>query len=121
MIKVSIKTDREQPLYMISVVSELLGVHPQTLRTYEREGFVQPTRVGGQRLYSEADVEKLALILKLTRELGVNRASVDIILRMRRRLECLQSEVENMMQHLEAGMRTTYEEKIRRIFLDEEE
>jgi MerR family transcriptional regulator/heat shock protein HspR len=113
--------DKEKPLYMISVVSEMLSVHPQTLRIYEREGFVSPRRSGGQRLYSEADVERLAVILNLTRELGVNRAGVDIILRMKKRLECLQQEMAEMMGHLEYDLKRDFEDKIKRIFSEETE
>jgi MerR family transcriptional regulator/heat shock protein HspR len=106
--------DKDRPLYMISVVSRMLHVHPQTLRIYEREGFISPRRMGGQRLYSEADVERLGLILELTRDLGVNRAGVDIILRMRRRLEGLQSEVEEMLQAMEDDMRLEFRERMKR-------
>lgn len=113
--------DKNQPLYMISVVSRMLKVHPQTLRMYEREGLVMPGRAGGQRLYSEADVERLGLILSLTRDLGVNKAGVDIILRMRNRLEALQREVHEMMQFLEDDMRDSFEDKIRRVFMEGEE
>ncbi len=113
--------NKERPLYMIGVVSRMLGVHPQTLRLYEKEGFVRPKRIGGQRLYSEADVERLHLILELTRDLGVNRAGVEIILRMRHRLESLQSEVEEMLTIMEEDMRLEFREKIRRIFFEEEE
>jgi MerR family transcriptional regulator/heat shock protein HspR len=113
--------DKDRPLYMISVVSRILHVHPQTLRMYEREGFVCPRRMGGQRLYSESDVERLGLILELTRDLGVNRAGVDIILRMRHRLESLQSEVEQMLDEIEAERRLEFREKIRKIFFEEEE
>ena len=112
-------TDKDQPLYMISVVSRMLRVHPQTLRVYEKEGLVAPSRSRGQRLYSEADVERLRLIVELTRGMGVNRAGVDIILRMRQRLECLQTEIEEMMQFLEEGRRHGFEEKIRKIFIEE--
>ena len=67
--------ERKQRLYMISVVSEMLGIHPQTLRIYEREGFIKPLRSGGNtRLYSEDDVERLEMVLRLTRDLGVNLA-----------------------------------------------
>lgn len=112
--------NRERPLYMISVVSEMLHVHPQTLRMYEREGFVKPRRVGRQRLYSEADVERLNIVINLTKDLGVNRAGVDIILRMRHRLSALQSEIEEMMGFLEDEARRDFEEKIRRIFHEED-
>jgi MerR family transcriptional regulator/heat shock protein HspR len=113
--------DKDEPLYVIGVVSRMLRVHPQTLRLYEREGFVSPFRSGGQRLYSESDIERLDMILRLTRNLGVNRAGVDIILRMRQRLELLQNEVEDMMQLLGEDVRQGFHERIRRIFLEEEE
>jgi MerR family transcriptional regulator/heat shock protein HspR len=86
--------DKKQPLFMISVVSRMLGVHPQTLRLYEREGLITPYRTKRSRLYSQEDVEKLAMILRLTRELGVNRSGVEIILRLRHKVEVLQRELE---------------------------
>ncbi len=86
---------RGHKLFMISVVSEMLGIHPQTLRLYEREGFIKPKRSGGNtRLYSEEDVEKLEMILRLTRELRVNLAGVDIILSMREKMEQMQRDRE---------------------------
>lgn len=110
---------------MISVVAEMLGVHPQTLRMYEREGFVSPQRTKRLRLYSEDDVEKLNFIISLTREMGVNKAGVDIILRMRNRLDAMQKEIEEMMQFMDDDIKHTFEEKIRKIFFadvsDEEE
>jgi len=115
------KKDKKQPVYMISVVAEMLGVHPQTLRMYEREGFITPRRMKRLRLYSEEDVEKLHLILSLTRELGVNRAGVDIILRMRHRLEALHREVEDMMLALDENMKHDFEDRIRKVFFEEEE
>ena len=94
---------REHRLFMISVVSEMLGIHPQTLRIYEREGFIKPKRSGGNtRLYSEEDVEKLEMILRLTRELGVNLAGVEVILSMREKMEQLQREMEETI-HLLRG------------------
>jgi MerR family transcriptional regulator/heat shock protein HspR len=113
--------DKDEPLYVIGVVSKMLGVHPQTLRIYERDGLINPIRSGGQRLYSDRDIERLAMILRLTRDLGVNRSAVDIILRMRNRLELLQREVEEMMQCLEEERRQDFQKKIKRIFLQEEE
>lgn len=93
--------DRDKPLFMISVVSELLGVHPQTLRLYEREGFIQPRRTkGNTRLYSERDVEDVRRVLHLTRDLGVNLAGVEVILEMRRRMEKMQVEMEDRVEHL---------------------
>jgi MerR family transcriptional regulator/heat shock protein HspR len=92
---------RGHKLYMISVVSEMLGIHPQTLRIYEREGFIKPKRSGGNtRLYSEEDVEKLEMILRLTRELGVNLAGVEVILSMREKMEQMQQEMEETMFRL---------------------
>ena len=86
---------------MISVVSEMLGIHPQTLRLYEREGFIKPKRSGGNtRLYSEEDVEKLELVLRLTRELGVNLAGVEVILSMREQMEQMQREREETVGQL---------------------
>jgi MerR family transcriptional regulator, heat shock protein HspR len=92
---------REHRLFMISVVSEMLGIHPQTLRIYEREGFIKPKRSGGNtRLYSEEDVEKLEMILRLTRELGVNLAGVEVILSMREKMEQMQREMEDTIRQL---------------------
>jgi MerR family transcriptional regulator/heat shock protein HspR len=92
---------RENRLFMISVVSEMLGIHPQTLRLYEREGFLKPKRSGGNtRLYSEEDVEKLEMILRLTRELGVNLAGVEVILAMRGKMEQMQHEMEETIRTL---------------------
>ncbi len=94
-------TEREKAVYMISVVSELLGVHPQTLRLYEREGFVRPSRTeGGVRLYSQGDVEQIRMVLRLTRELGVNLAGVEVILSMREKMEKLQEEMEKSMEEM---------------------
>jgi MerR family transcriptional regulator/heat shock protein HspR len=96
---------------MISVVSEMLGIHPQTLRIYEREGFIKPKRTGGNtRLYSEEDVEKLEMILRLTRELGVNLAGVEVILSMRETMERMQREMQETMGLL----RNELEREIRR-------
>lgn len=96
---------RGHKLYMISVVSDILGVHPQTLRLYEREGFVKPRRSeGNTRLYSEEDVEKLEMILRLTRELGVNLAGVDVILSMRENMERMRQEMEETIRRLQEDL-----------------
>ncbi len=108
--------DRQEPLFMISVVSRMLGVHPQTLRLYEREGLICPKRNNKQRLYSEEDIEKINFILQLTREMGVNKAGVDIILRMKERMERLQEEMDEMMERLEDDIRLEFERKLRNIF-----
>src|SRR5512140_3342664 len=92
---------REHRLFMISVVSEMLGIHPQTLRIYEREGFIKPKRSGGNtRLYSEEDVEKIEMIMRLTRELGVNLAGVEVILSMREKMEMMQRDMEETIRQL---------------------
>lgn len=89
--------DKDEPLYMISIVSQMLCIHPQTLRLYEREGFVKPSRTDGNtRLYSPRDVERLQLILRLTRELGVNLAGVEVILGMREKMKELQEEIDGL-------------------------
>jgi MerR family transcriptional regulator/heat shock protein HspR len=108
------RKDKEQPLYLISVVAEMLSVHPQTFRLYERDGLITPRRTRRQRLYSENDVERLSLILELTRELGVNKAGVDIILRMRHRLEVMQKEMDEMMGYLEEEIRKDIRERLRK-------
>jgi len=113
------KRDEEQPLYLISIVSKMLNVHPQTLRLYEKEGFVSPKRTKKQRLYSDKDVDQLNFILQLTREMGVNRAGVDIILRLRHRMEILQHEMEEMMDLLEDEMRRDFKEKLRNALKEE--
>jgi len=111
--------DKKQPLFMISVVSKMLGVHPQTLRLYEREGLVMPQRTKRTRLYSQEDVERLAMIIRLTRELGVNRAGVDIILRLKHRLEVLQHEMDEMMQFLEDDLRSDFMKRLRKLLFED--
>lgn len=111
--------DEKQPLFMIGVVCEMFNIHPQTLRIYEKEGLLHPRRVGGARLYSREDLERIRMILNLTKELGVNRAGVDIILRMRRRFEALQREMEEMMEYLESDIRKEFRKRIREVFREE--
>ena len=85
--------------YSISVVAEMFDIHPQTLRTYEREGLLRPSRTGGNtRVYSEEDVERIELILRLTKELGVNLAGVEVILNMREQMDAMQRQVNEMLQ-----------------------
>lgn len=111
--------DKKQPVFMISVVSRMLGVHPQTLRLYEREGLVTPQRTKRTRIYSQDDVERLAMILRLTREMGVNRAGVEVILRLRHRLEFLQKEMDEMMQFLEEDLRRDFVKRMKKMFFEE--
>jgi len=113
------RQDRSSPVYMISVVSRILEVHPQTLRMYEREGFVSPHRINRQRLYSDEDIERLNLVINLTKELGVNKAGVDIILRMRKRLTALHNEMAEMMQLLDDDVRQEFEKHIKHILSEE--
>jgi len=105
---------------MIGVVCEMFDIHPQTLRLYEREGLLHPQRVGGARLYSQEDLEQIRMILNLSKEMGVNRAGVDIILRMRRRYEALQREMEEMMEYLENDIRKEFRKRIREVFEEED-
>jgi len=85
----------DEPVYLISVVSKILNIHPQTLRQYEREGLIKPSRTEGKmRLYSQRDIDRLKLILSLVRDLGVNLAGVEIILQLKEEIEELQREIE---------------------------
>ncbi|STQ86658.1 MerR family transcriptional regulator [Helicobacter muridarum] len=82
----------DEPVFPISVVAKILEIHPQTLRQYEKEGLIEPSRTDGKmRLYSQRDMDKIRTILKLTRDLGVNLAGVDIILRLKERMDELDS------------------------------
>lgn len=86
---------------MISAIAEQYEIHPQTLRLYEREGLLTPSRSeGNTRLYTEDDIERLEVILKLTRELGVNLAGVEIILNMREKMEAMQDQIEGFVDTL---------------------
>ena len=107
--------EETQAVFSISSIAKMLRVHPQTLRFYERAGFVKPVRTRGDtRLYSQQDIAQLRLILHWTRDFGVNPAGVEIILRMQRQLEAMQGEVdhlrqmlsERMQQHGAAGVQT---------------
>ena len=92
---------RTEGTYTISVVANQFDVHPQTLRIYEREGLLKPSRTSGNtRLYTEADMKQLEVILSLTRDLGVNLAGVEIILNMRRKIEDMQHEVNEFMDYV---------------------
>jgi Predicted transcriptional regulators len=87
--------------YTISAVAELYEIHPQTLRLYEREGLLAPSRSDGNtRLYADIDLERLEVILSLTRDLGVNLAGVEIILNMREKMDAMQREFERFFEYL---------------------
>jgi MerR family transcriptional regulator/heat shock protein HspR len=86
-------------MYMISVAAELVGMHPQTLRIYETKGLVRPKRTpGGTRLYSEADVERLRIIQRLTTELGLNLAGVELVLRLEDELRKAHVQIERLQR-----------------------
>jgi MerR family transcriptional regulator, heat shock protein HspR len=92
---------RSKAAYMISAVAEQYQIHPQTLRLYEREGLLAPSRSDGNtRLYTDGDLERLDVILKLTRELGVNLAGVEIILNMREKMAAMQKQMEDFVTTL---------------------
>ena len=106
-------TERERPRYMISVAAELVGMHPQTLRIDETKGLVRPRRTSGNtRLYSEHDLERLRLIQRLTTELGLNLAGVEIVLRLEdelrkahRRIERLERQLKEEIQNVHKSYR----------------
>lgn len=92
---------RKVKTYTISAVAELFEIHPQTLRLYEREGLLKPSRSeGNTRLYADTDLERLEIILSLTRDLGVNLAGVEIILNMREKMNGMQREFERFLEYL---------------------
>jgi MerR family transcriptional regulator/heat shock protein HspR len=97
--------ERGKPLFMISVVAEMLDIHPQTLRLYEREGLVVPQRTDGNtRLYSQEDIDKLRRVLRLTRELGVNLAGVEVILSMREKMGQMQEMIEQLVYYIQVEL-----------------
>jgi MerR family transcriptional regulator, heat shock protein HspR len=99
-------TGRSRAVYMISVVADMLGVHPQTLRLYERQGFIRPGRSeGGVRLYSQDDVDRIKTVLNLTRDMGVNLAGVEVILSMREKMQALQDDMEDMAERMRQEFR----------------
>ena len=91
----------DEPVYLISVVAKALNIHPQTLRQYEREGLVTPSRTEGKmRLYSQRDIDRISMILRLTRDLGVNLAGVDVILQFKEKIEELERDIEELKNKL---------------------
>lgn len=91
----------QKKYYHISNVARTYNIHPQTLRLYEREGLLKPSRSeGNTRLYSEDDLEQLELILNLTRDLGINLAGVDVILNMRNKIEQIETEVNEFLEYI---------------------
>ncbi len=103
------KKNKKEPLYMIGAVSRMFNIHPQTLRLYEREGLLTPSRTEGKtRLYSQEDIEKLEFILFLTRELGINLAGVDAILRMKEQMEQMQRQIEYLLEFIREELMRKY-------------
>jgi len=91
----------DEPVYLISVVANILKIHPQTLRQYEREGLVKPSRTQGRiRLYSQRDIDKIKMVLRLTRNLGVNLAGVDIVLQLKEKMDEMQDEINTLRDEL---------------------
>ncbi|MBN2824774.1 MAG: helix-turn-helix transcriptional regulator [Campylobacterales bacterium] len=91
----------EEPVYLISVVANILNIHPQTLRQYEKEGLLKPSRTQGRvRLYSQKDIDHIKMVLRLTRNLGVNIAGVDIILQLKEKMDEMQDEIKSLRDEL---------------------
>jgi len=112
----------DRPIYMISVAAELVGMHPQTLRMYETKGLVRPQRTpGGTRLYSEADVERLRIIQRLTSELGLNLAGVELVLRLEDELRRAHAQIERLQQQLRKEVQSVHKQYRRDLVLVREE
>ena len=110
----------DRPRYMISVAAELAGLHPQTLRMYEAKGLVRPARTpGGTRLYSDADLERLRLIQRLTTELGLNLAGVEHVLRLEDELRRQRARAERLERELREEIRTVHRSYKREVVLYE--
>jgi MerR family transcriptional regulator, heat shock protein HspR len=111
-------TERERPRYMISVAAEIVGMHPQTLRIYESKGLVRPKRTpGNTRLYSEADLERLRLIQRLTTELGLNLAGVETVIRLEDELAKVRARLERLERELRREIRDVHKQYKREVVL----
>ena len=112
----------DRPIYMISVAAELVGMHPQTLRMYETKGLVRPQRTpGGTRLYSEADIERLRIVQRLTSELGLNLAGVELVLRMEDELRRAHAQVQRLQQQLRTEVQNVHKQYRRDLVLVRDE
>ncbi len=101
--------------YTIGVVAKMFDIHPQTLRLYEREGLLKPSRTeGNTRLYSDEDLERLEFILFLTREMGVNLAGVDIILNMKEQIEELQKQIDQLLEFIQKELSKVQSEELKK-------
>ena len=111
-------TEEERPRYMISVAAELVGMHPQTLRIYESRGLVRPRRTpGNTRLYSEADLERLRLIQRLTTELGLNLAGVETVMRLEDELGKARARLERLEREMREEIRNVHKQYKREVVL----
>ncbi len=91
----------EEPVYLISVVAKVLSIHPQTLRQYEREGLISPSRTDGRmRLYSQRDIDRIKMVLRLTRDLGVNLAGVDVVLQLKEKIDEYEVLIDDLRQEM---------------------
>jgi len=91
----------DEPVYLISVVANILDIHPQTLRQYEKEGLIEPSRTQGRmRLYSQRDIDKIKFVLQLTRKMGINLAGVDVILKLKEQIDAMNSEIKELREEL---------------------
>ena len=109
---------RERGMYMISVAAELVGMHPQTLRIYENKGLIRPKRTAGNtRLYSEADLDRLRLIQRLTTELGLNLAGVELVLRLEDELRKAHAQVERLQRELKQEVNNVHKQYRRDLVL----
>src|ERR1051326_2889152 len=98
---------RSKGAYMISAVAEMYEIHPQTLRLYEREGLLKPSRTeGNTRLYTDEDLQRLEFILNLARDLGVNISGIAIILQMRERMEEMQRQIQDFVKYIQKEVLT---------------
>jgi MerR family transcriptional regulator/heat shock protein HspR len=112
----------DRPIYMISVAAELVGMHPQTLRMYETKGLVRPQRTpGGTRLYSEADIERLRIVQRLTSELGLNLAGVELVLRLEDELRKAHAQVERLQRQLRREVQSVHKQYRRDLVLVRDE
>jgi len=108
----------DRPRYMISVAAELVGMHPQTLRMYEQKGLVTPKRTAGNtRLYSEADLERLRLIQRLTTELGLNLAGVEAVLGLEEQLRRMQARMERLERDMREAIANVHRQYRRELVL----
>jgi MerR family transcriptional regulator/heat shock protein HspR len=106
--------DRDEPVYMIGVAAKLCEVHPQTLRLYERLGLIHPRRISDKnRLYSQADIERLQQIQRLTQEMGVNLAGVEIILDLLEKMQRMHDEMEHEMDRIRQEMEDEINRRVR--------